>query len=256
MKVEGGHQSSAQRRIFSLLAVLILSTNPTLQAATSPPPQDISTAKVADYLHAVVEADRTVYTTQIVERMQDLGVVLAKEDWESKNAIPLPAQFLHISSKLVAESGQGIRYRLISRWPIYRRNGPANEFERQALEQLEKTPDTPERGVVKTGKKRLFQAVYADKAISSSCVTCHNTHPLSPKRDFKIGDVMGAVVITLPLDGHTPHQQRHRQGHRTLPLTKTLPSVFHHARTERGIGSGINRLPSIALLLNRIGKFG
>jgi hypothetical protein len=200
MRRERRNQCVAQRRIFSLLAILILSFSLSLEAATDPPPKGIAPEKVADYLHAIVEVDRKVYTKQIVQRMQDLGVVLAREDWESKNAIPLPAQFLHISSKLVSESGQGVRFRLISRFPIYRRNGPATEFERTALEQLERTPDKPERGIVKTGKKRLFQAVYADKAISSSCVTCHNTHPLSPKRDFKIGDVMGGIVITIPLD--------------------------------------------------------
>jgi hypothetical protein len=200
MRVERRNPRVAQRRIFSLLAILILSFSLTLEAGTDPPPKAISPEKVADYLHAIVEADRKVYTTHIVNRMQEQGVVLAREDWESKNAIPLPAQFLHLSSKLVAESGEGIRFRLISRWPIYRRNGPATEFERKALEQLEQTPDTPERGIVKTGKKRLFQAIYADKAISSACITCHNTHPLSPKRDFKMGDIMGGIVVTIPLE--------------------------------------------------------
>ena len=200
MRKERKNQGIAQGGIFSLLAILILIFSLTLEAGTDPPPKAISPEKVADYLHAIVEADRKVYTTHIVNRMQEQGVVLAREDWESKNAIPLPAQFLHLSSKLVAESGEGIRFRLISRWPIYRRNGPATEFERKALEQLEKTPDTPERGIVKTGKKRLFQAIYADKAISSACITCHNTHPLSPKRDFKMGDIMGGVVITIPLE--------------------------------------------------------
>jgi hypothetical protein len=202
MRMESGNQYIAQRRIFSLLAVLILSSSLELEAATDPPPtpKGIAPEKVADYVHAIVEADRNVYTTHIVKRMQDQGVVMAREDWEGKNAIPLPAQFLHYSSKIVAESGSGIRFRLISLWPIYLRNGPATEFERKALEQLNANPEVPQRGIVATGKKRFFQAVYADKGISSSCITCHNAHPLSPKRDFKMGDVMGAVVVTIPLE--------------------------------------------------------
>lgn len=190
----------ALARIFSLLAALTLNSNLELAGAADPSPKGISPEKVADYVHAIVEADRKVYTTQIVKRMQDQGVVLAREDWETKNAIPLPAQFLHYSSKIVAESGSGIRFRLISLWPIYLRNGPATDFERKALEQLNANPDVPQRGIVTTGKKQFFQAIYADKAISSSCVTCHNTHPLSPKRDFNMGDVMGGVVITIPLE--------------------------------------------------------
>ncbi len=162
--------------------------------------KSLSPTKVADYVHSIIEADRKIYTTHVVKRMQEQGIVRAQEDWESKNAIPLPAQFLHYSSKLVAETGNGIRFRLISLWPIHRRNGPATEFERTGLEQLHQTPNTPQRGVVKSGKKNFFQAIYPDKAISTSCINCHNAHPLSPKRDFKTGDVMGGIVITIPLE--------------------------------------------------------
>ena len=160
----------------------------------------ISPEKVADYIHSIIEADRKIYTTKVVKRMQDLGIVLAAEDWESTNAIPLPAQFLHHSSKLVAESGIGIRFRLISLWPIYQRNGPATEFEREGLARLQASPDTPQRGIVRSGKKTFFQSIYADKAITTACISCHNTHPLSPKRDFQVGDLMGGVVITIPLE--------------------------------------------------------
>lgn len=184
------------------LIVLMIGIFPvcSLEASDLQSMKNLSPAKVADFIHSIVEADRKIYTTHIVKRMQEQGIVLAREDWENKNAIPLPAQFLHISSKLVAESGHGIRFRLISRWPIYRRNGPATEFERKALEELERTPDVPQRGIVTTGKKQLFQAIYSDKAINTTCITCHNAHPLSPKRDFKTGDLMGGIVITIPLE--------------------------------------------------------
>ncbi len=165
------------------------------------PPRDrpgIPPEKVADYVHAVIEADRYVYTKQVVERMQEKGITKADEHWEQKNALPLPAQFLRYSGRRAAESGSGIRYGLISLWPI--RNGPATEFERKALQAVLKDPDRPYSGTVGSGKKRFFQAVYADLAVSKACVDCHNTHVLSPKRDFKLNDVMGGVVITIPLD--------------------------------------------------------
>ena len=171
-----------------------------LRAAAPSQPSPLSPEKVSDYLHSIIEADRKIYTTYVVKRMQEQGIVLAREDWESKNAIPLPAQFLHYSSKLVAESGHGIRFRLISLWPIHRRNGPATEFERKGLERLQTEPDTPQRGIVSSGKKKFFQSIYADKGITTACISCHNAHPLSPKRDFQVGDLMGGVVITIPLD--------------------------------------------------------
>jgi len=160
----------------------------------------ISPEKVADYVHAVLEADRTIYTTFIVNRMQEKGIVKAVEHWEQDNALPLPAQFLQHSGRLVAESGRGIRYRLIGLSPIYQRNAPATDFERKALETLHSQPNRPVTGMVSSGKKQYFQAIYADHAVSAACDTCHNSHPLSPKRDFKLNEVMGGIAITIPLE--------------------------------------------------------
>jgi hypothetical protein len=171
-----------------------------LQAKDMPPPVAISPDKVADYVHAVLEADRTIYTNQVVNRMQAKGIVSAAEHWEHENALPLPAQFLQHSGKLVAESGRGIRYRLISLWPVYQRNAPATDLERRALESFAQTPDRPFTGIVSSGRRQYFQAVYADRAISEACVKCHNSHPLSPKRDFRLNDVIGGMTITIPLD--------------------------------------------------------
>lgn len=160
----------------------------------------ISPNKVADYVHAVLQADRTIYTTHVVTRMQDKQIVNATEHWEQDNALPLPAQFLQHSGRLVAESGRGIRYRLISLSPIYQRNAPATDFERKALEALAQHPDRPVTGMVTSGKKQYFQAIYPDRAVSGACISCHNHHPLSPKRDFKADDVMGAIAITIPME--------------------------------------------------------
>lgn len=190
----------AHVKTFTFVAILLFGSSLSLEAASKTPNKGIAPETVSDYIHAIIKADREVYTTHIVKRMQEQGIVLAKEDWKDKNAIPLPAQFLNYSSKIVAESGSGIRYRLISLWPIYRKNGPATPFERKGLEKLIENPDVPQRGEVATGKMKFFQSIYADKATSQACVTCHNTHPLSPKRDFKIGDPIGAIVVTIPLE--------------------------------------------------------
>ena len=49
------------------------------------------------------------------------------------------------------------------------------------------------------GGKTYFTAVYADKAVAPACVSCHNEHKDTPKKDFKIGDTMGGVVIRVPV---------------------------------------------------------
>lgn len=169
-------------------------------AKENPMTVGIAPEKVADYIHAILEADRTFYTSHIVNRLQEKGILASTEQWEQENTLPLPAQFLQHSGRLVAESGRGIRYRLIGFSPIYQRNAPATEFERKALDVLRRQPDRPVTGIVSSGKKQYFQAIYSDRAVSSACVTCHNSHPLSPKQNFKLNDVMGGIAITIPLE--------------------------------------------------------
>ena len=137
-------------------------------------------------MHAVLQAHRTIYTTQIVNRLQEKGVVMAVEHWEQENALPLPAQFLQHSGRLVAESGQGIRYRLIGLSPIYQRNAPATDFERKALESLNRAPDAPITGIVTSGRKQYFQAIYPDRAVSAACIGCHNSSPAQPETGLQI----------------------------------------------------------------------
>ena len=37
------------------------------------------------------------------------------------------------------------------------------------------------------------------RIMKQSCVDCHNTHPLSDRRDWKVGDVRGVLEIIRPL---------------------------------------------------------
>ena len=36
--------------------------------------------------------------------------------------------------------------------------------------------------------------------MEAGCVSCHNSHPDSTKKDWKLGDVRGALEIIRPLD--------------------------------------------------------
>jgi hypothetical protein len=163
------------------------------------PPRGISPEMVADYIHSVVQADRTFYTSEIVERMQRRGLVFASEHWKEDGDLPLPAQFVQETGRLVAQQPIGIRFRLISSWPINRRNSPTTEFERTALTKILVNTDRPYTAVTTVGGARVFQALYADKAVSQVCADCHNVHIKSPKRDFKAGDVMGGLLVTIAL---------------------------------------------------------
>jgi uncharacterized protein DUF3365 len=163
------------------------------------PPKCIPAETVADYVHSVIQADRTFYTTDVVERMQMRGIVVASENWRETARLPLPAQFLMETGRLVAAQQSGLQYRLISSWAINKRNSPATDFERTGLAEILVNPDRPYVGVTALDGTPVFQALYPDRAVSQSCVGCHNAHPDSPKKDFKPRDVMGGILLTIPL---------------------------------------------------------
>ncbi len=154
---------------------------------------------VADYLHAIIESDRTFYTMQIVERLQKLGKMVASEDWRVSHNLPLPAQFLRESAELAELTGTKVRYQLLGLWPINPLNAADTDFERKGLDEVRLHPEQRYSGVIVSGATRYFQAIYADRAVTQACISCHNAHPRSPKKDFKLHDVMGAIVITIPL---------------------------------------------------------
>ena len=189
----------------SLALVLVGASFSRTGTATTPSPSvgiSLPVETVAEYVHAVIEADRDVYTRHVVERMQSKGIVVASENWMENNTLPLPIQFLIESGRLVAKKGTKIRYRLISLWPINKQNAASTEFERIGLgtfiTHITK-PNRPYVGFAELEGGRYFQAIYPDRAVTQACIGCHNAHPSSPKRDFKPNDVMGGIVISIPL---------------------------------------------------------
>lgn len=185
----------------SMIAVMafagFLGSSMTVQGFKSQ--EGIPPEEVAEFIHSVIEADRTLYTTHVVQRMNESGKVKATEAWKRETALPLPAQLLALSGLRVKGKRTGLEYRLASLWPIYEKNRPTTEFERTGLEAVAGDPDRPYTGIITKEDGRYFTAIYADKAISPACVECHNKHALSPKRNYKLNNVMGGVIISFPL---------------------------------------------------------
>jgi hypothetical protein len=162
--------------------------------------QDVSVQKMADAIFSVIEADRAVYTKNVVHRLQNEDeVITAEERWREESALPLPAQMLRMGAERVNEKKAGFNYALLSLWAINKQNKPRTDFEKKALESLNKNGKNV-YGNETFGDKKYFTAVYPDVAVSKACVTCHNDHIDSPKKNFKVGEMMGGLVIRIPLD--------------------------------------------------------
>ncbi len=156
--------------------------------------------EIADALHAIMESDRTVYTRLVVNRLQnEEKVIKASEHWKDEKALPLPAQMFRYGAEMVAEKNAGFSYSLLSLWPVNKQNVPKTPVEKEGLEAVAKNPGQPFYKEETLGGKKYFTAVYPDKAVAKACIACHNDHKDSPRRDFKMGDVMGGVVVRIPM---------------------------------------------------------
>lgn len=171
-------------------------------AAAAAAPAGISPQKMADALHAVMESDRTVYTRNVVNRLvKQEKVIKASEHWEDDKALPLPAQMFRMGAERVAEKNAGFTYSLLSEWPINKQNTPKTEVEIKGLQSIAASKGAePFYSEETLGGQKYFTAVYADVAVAEACISCHNDHKDSPREDFKMGEVMGGVVIRIPLD--------------------------------------------------------
>jgi hypothetical protein len=163
--------------------------------------QEITAQQMTDALHAVMAADRTVYTRLIVNRLQnEEKIIKASEHWKDDKALVLPAQMFRYGAEEVAKTNKSFSYSLLSSWPVNKQNAPRTPAEKEGLVFVEKNPTKAYYKTEELGGKKFFTAVYADRAVAPACVSCHNDHKDSPRKDFKIGDTMGGVVIRVPVN--------------------------------------------------------
>lgn len=162
----------------------------------------VSIRKMADCLHAVIAADRQAYAELVMHRLLALSnsPVPITTDWRERHGLPVHAQMLRWAGQSIQKRGAEFSYVLRSLWPINPSHGPQTEVEQRGLEAVARNPDEPFYTEEELGGRSYFTAVYADRATLSSCADCHNRHPASPRKDFKLGDVMGAVVVRVPLE--------------------------------------------------------
>ncbi len=160
-----------------------------------------STLKTAEVATLQIVEDRRQYTKNIVVKLKKDGVVDVHPNrnyTKIAGGIPLPATFVQEVSGKINEKGV-YSYDLLSKWNINKEKGLKSDFEREAFDYLySKKGKSFSRFMVHNGLYTLRYAT-ADVASTKGCVSCHNAHEESPKKDFKLGDVMGVLVVNIPI---------------------------------------------------------
>lgn len=150
-----------------------------------------------------IQAARTLYSSDAVNRIKEIHEITVTHDYKNQaGAIPLPATYLIELGKEVIEKNAGMSVRLYSDYPFPWRQaegGARDNFELQAIRYLRLHPEQPFYRFIKAKGSLKLRYTQAD-ILQPSCVNCHNTHPSSPKTDWKVGDVRGVLEINSSLD--------------------------------------------------------
>jgi adenylate cyclase len=158
----------------------------------------------------MLEKVNSLYSLQI-DRIARQGVEVSARYAEKESAVPLPASFLTELGHSISQSESGMQVRHYSEYPFRPRTnrGPQDDFEREALLQLHERPDQPFYRFVHDDAGDPVLRYTIARRMQTSCVTCHNTHPDSIKKDWKPGEVGGVLEIIRPLRSD---RDRIRQG--------------------------------------------
>lgn len=145
----------------------------------------------------MLERINTYYSEEVVGNLDWKQFKVTHEYATMKNALPLPATFTIDSGDRISADVEGMEVRLYSNYPWRENGGPKNDFERKALEEVSaenlefyQFPKDDGQQLLRYARAQLMQ---------ESCIDCHKGDR-SPKTDWKVGDVVGVLAITRPLD--------------------------------------------------------
>lgn len=138
---------------------------------------------------------REFYMTEIVPKVHAAGMVLSHEYASHPTHLPLAANLM----MALGEMSKG-KVKLFSAHP-FKFRGPANldSFEVAALDALTENPDVPYIQLEQQDGKSYFRMAVPDFMTAQACLNCHNHDPNSPRQDWKLGDVRGAISARIPM---------------------------------------------------------
>jgi class 3 adenylate cyclase len=150
-------------------------------------------------LNSVVTSVRGYYASNVVGRvLASPGSTQVVHNYEAiPGAIPIPATLSLELGRVIGEQQQNISYRFVSDFPFKDRAPHAlDEFETGALAAL-RAQTSRQLTEVHASLFRDRIRLIAPVIMGAACVSCHNSHPDSPKHDWKVGDVRGIQEITI-----------------------------------------------------------
>lgn len=160
---------------------------------------DTSLRRQAADIDSLLTSIRGYYSTNVVTRIMATRrpTRIVHDYHDTPGGIPIPATLSIELARTVSEKQFNIVYRFVSDHTFASRAPhDLDGFEQRALAQLRKNPDAlviESSWTALSDRVRLVSPVRMD----ATCVSCHNSHPQSPKRDWRVGDVRGIQEVSI-----------------------------------------------------------
>ncbi len=190
-------QSSYGALVVGLVALLLLG----LPFAAWLDMRDLSERilhRQADEVGRIIDDMRNFYASDVIARVAAQHVAIPTHNYRTTDGgIPIPATLSIELGKRISSRNDSVRYRFVSDLPFKGRESHAlDSFESGALAKLRADPKTRVVEVSGSIFDRTIRMA-GPVIMGQACVNCHNSHPDSPKLDWKVGDVRGIQEITV-----------------------------------------------------------
>lgn len=157
--------------------------------------------KYAKIYSTIITEMRNFYLTEVVKRVEGTDVTVRHDFRDHPKSIPIPTTMSMEFSSYLNSRLPEVNFALISDYPFpWRSNREVTDFDKRALAALTTVGSEEYSEVIEQNGFDVLH--YASPIVmKEGCVACHNSHPDSPKTDWKVGDVRGIQVVELPLTG-------------------------------------------------------
>ncbi|MCG7531228.1 ATP-binding protein [Psychrobium sp. MM17-31] len=145
---------------------------------------------------------RSLYTSQVVSRLANSSIEISHDYNKHHQAIPLPATLTMLLGESVNNNHKDVSIKLYSPYPFpwrKRDGGLTDKFAHKAWNELSISDNEIVTEITQLNGVPHIRLAMAD-SMRLECVDCHNTHPQSPKTDWKVGQLRGVLEVTLPME--------------------------------------------------------
>lgn len=153
-------------------------------------------SEMAVSLTKTLKQVRDYYSKNVVAKVvEDKQVEVTHLHQLVDNGIPIPATFL-LEMTQSGHQTDKVHVSVYSPYPFRtRENRQLDRFQNEAWSALSMNPQASYSQISRENDRRVVRVALADTLSSSTCVSCHNSHPDSPKFDWQTGDVRGVIEI-------------------------------------------------------------